>query len=195
MRVPTDGPMAAQLDCVDFPADAVEVGRIGEAWGIKGWFKVQTFSASPEAVFSSRQWYLQAPEQGSRPFDGVRLLRVREAREHSGAVVACAAGIDDRDGAETLRGCRVFVRRASFPSTRVDEFYWVDLIGLEVINREGVALGQVSELLQTAAQTVLVIRYLHGDKPCERMIPFVAAHVDAVELAARCIMVDWQPDY
>lgn len=187
--------MELPLECVELPGDAIEVGRVGDAWGVKGWFKVLAYSADPEAVFSSKLWYLLAPERGTAPFEGARLLRIREARDHSGVIVACVNGIDERDGALALRGCRIFVRRASFPSTKPDEFYWVDLIGLAVINREGVALGHVRDLLQTAAQTVLVVGYPHGDAQRERLIPFVASHVDAVDQVGRCIRVDWQADY
>ena len=125
-------------------------------------------------------------------------LAIREAREHSGAIVASAREIDDRDAAEALAGARVFVPRSSFPSTQPDEYYWVDLIGLDVVNREGVALGRVAELLQTGPQTVLVLTSeteAADGKPQRRMVPFVAAYVDAVDLAARRITVDWQPDY
>lgn len=188
-------PMSLPFDSVDLPADAVEVARIGDAWGVKGWFKVLAFSNQPEALFSSRQWYLQPPDRGARPFGGTLLMRIREAKEHSGSVVAMAHDVDDRNVAESLRGSRVFVRRASFPSTDAEEFYWVDLIGLDVVNREGESLGRVSELIQNAAQTVLVMQYVSGDKPMERMIPFVAAHVDSVDLAAKRITVDWQADY
>ncbi len=187
--------MPLPFDSVDLPADAIEVGRIGDAWGVKGWFKVLAFSAQPEALYSSRQWFLQPPDRGPVSFDGTLLLRVREAKDHSGTVVANAHDVDDRDAALALRGARVFVRRASFPSTDAEEFYWVDLIGLDVVNREGESLGQVSELIQNAAQSVLVMQYMSGDKRLERMIPFVAAHVDAVDLEGRRITVDWQADY
>ncbi len=103
--------------------------------------------------------------------------------------------VDDRDAAEALRGARVFVPRSSFPSTGTDEYYWVDLIGLQVVNREGVALGQVRELMSTGPQTVLVLAYEQDGKAQERMIPFVSAFVDKVELAEKRITVDWQPDY
>ena len=66
---------------------------------------------------------------------------------------------------------------------------------LDVVNREGVPMGQVKELLQSAAQSVLVLQYPSGDVLLERMIPFVAAFVDAVDLQARRITVDWQDDY
>lgn len=187
--------MTLELEAAELPADAIEVGRILDAWGVKGWFKVQPYSASPEALFSSRRWLLLPPEKGAKAFTGPVQLTIKEAKEHSDSVVAHADQVPDRDAAEALRGARIFVARASFPAPDKDEYYWVDLIGLDVVNREDVHLGTVRELLSTGPQTVLVLGYEHDGKPAERMIPFVAAYVDDVDLAARRIRVDWQPDY
>jgi 16S rRNA processing protein RimM len=183
------------LDAAELPADAVEVGRIADAWGVKGWFKVLPHSASPEALFSSKRWYLLPTEKGAKTFSGTVLLRVREAKEHSDMIVASAQEVDDRSAAEALKGARIFIARSSFPTAGADEYYWVDLIGLEVVNREGLALGRVRELLSTGPQTVLVIEYMQEGKPMERMIPFVSAYVDSVDLPGRRITVDWQSDY
>ena len=103
--------------------------------------------------------------------------------------------MEDRNAAEALRGARIFVSRAFFPQTAEDEYYWVDLIGLDVVNREGVALGRVRELLSTGPQTVLVLAYEEDGKARERMIPCVSAFVDKVDLPGKSITVDWQPDY
>jgi 16S rRNA processing protein RimM len=187
--------MTLELEAAALPADAIEVGRILEAWGVKGWFKVLPYSASPEALFSSRHWFLLPSEKGAKAFTGPVRLTIKEAKAHSDSVVAHADLVPDRDAAEALRGARIFVARASFPAPDKDEYYWVDLIGLEVVNREDVHLGTVRELLSTGPQTVLVIGYEQDGKPAERMIPFVAAYVDDVDLAARRIRVDWQPDY
>jgi 16S rRNA processing protein RimM len=183
------------LDAATLPEDAIEVGRIADAWGVKGWFKVIPYSNNPEALFSSKRWYLQPSERGAKTFDGTVLLRVREAKDHSDTIVVWADGIDDRNAAEALRGARVFVPRSSFPTAGDDEYYWVDLLGLDVVNREGLALGQVRDLMSTGPQTVLVIAYEQDGKTQERMIPFVAAFVDEVSLAHKRITVDWQPDY
>jgi len=183
------------VEPAELPADAIEVGRIADAWGIKGWFKVLPHSASPEALFSSKRWYLLPTERGAKTFSGTVLLRVREAKEHSGTVVASAHDVDDRTAAEALKGARIFIPRSSFPTAADDEFYWVDLIGLEVVNREGQPLGQVKELLSTGPQTVLVIEYTEDGKVLERMIPFVSAYVDSVDVAGKRITVDWQADY
>lgn len=187
--------MLTGLEAAELPADAIEVGRIADAWGIKGWFKVLPHSADPEALFSSKHWFLLPTERGVQTFAGVARLSVKEAKEHSDTVVATAHGVDDRTAAEALRGSRIFVSRASFPTAGKDEYYWVDLIGLDVINREDVALGVVKELLSTGAQTVLVMEYQEDGKTAERMIPFVSAYVDDVDLKSRRIRVDWQTDY
>jgi 16S rRNA processing protein RimM len=192
-RLPAELP--AGLEAAPLPADAIEVGRIADAWGVKGWFKVIPHSASPEALFSSRRWWLQPSERGAQTFTGTVLLRIREAKEHSDTLVAWAHDVDGRDAAELLKGARIFVPRSSFPTAADDEYYWVDLIGLDVVNREGVALGRVTDLMATGPQTVLVLEYEAGGQKAERMIPFVGAFVDKVELEAKKITVDWQADY
>ena len=131
------------FEAAELPADAIEVGRIADAWGIKGWFRVLPHSADPQALFSSRRWYLQPPDRGAKTFSGTVLLRVREAKEHSDVVVARADAVDDRATAEALRGARTFVPRSSFPTAGDDEYYWVDLLGLDVVNREEIGRAHV----------------------------------------------------
>ena len=187
--------MLPGLEAAELPVDAIEVGRILDAWGIKGWFKVLPHSADPEALFSSKHWFLLPSDKGAKTFTGVGKLSIKEAKTHSDTVVACALEVDDRSAADALRGARIFVPKSSFPKTKKDEYYWVDLIGLDVVNREGLSLGQVRDLMSTGPQTVLVIDEVQADQTLQRMIPFVAAYVDDVSLAERRILVDWQPDY
>jgi len=186
-----------QLPGATLPDDAVEVGRIGEAWGVKGWFKVFAHSSEPGALLATREWFLLPATQGPRsPFEGTVRLSVQEAREHGGVLVARAEGIADRALAEQLRGARIHVARTAFPEPQDGEYYWVDLIGLTVVNREGVVLGTVRELLPSGPQTTLVLEGEPRDgKPHERLIPFVSAFVDHVDLAERRMIVDWQPDF
>jgi 16S rRNA processing protein RimM len=174
----------------EFPADAVEVARVLDAWGVKGWFRVQPYAKDPQALFSSRRWYLRPPQgaQASLP----ALLRIRETREHGDGIVAAARDIDDRGAAEALRGARIFVPRSSFPTAGDGEFYWVDLIGMGVVNRDGVRLGEVVGLIDNGAHSVLQVR--DGEAP-ERLIPFVSAYIDRVDAGARRIDVDWGLDY
>jgi 16S rRNA processing protein RimM len=190
----------------DWPDDAIEVGRIVDAWGLKGWIKVQPFAADPQALFSSRRWFILPSEKpgparpaacaGSIP----SLLRITQAKDHGDVVVALAQEVPDRTAAEAMRGARVFVARASFPTAGPDEFYWIDLIGLRVVNRQGEALGTVTGLIDTGPHSVLrvapdVIPPGASAQESERLIPFVGAYVDAVNLERRLITVDWGLDY
>lgn len=192
------------LTTSNLPNDALEVGRILDAWGVKGWVKILPHSTDPESLFSAKTWFLQAPSAKFRPgfslFSGTVSLEVDEAKIHSGTVVAKFKGLDDRNVAEALRGAPIFLSRSSFAATATDEYYWADLIGLNVINREGVALGCVRDLMSTGPQSVLCIEYTAigedgSASPAERMIPFVSVYVDRVDLPGKCIIVDWQPDY
>jgi len=184
------------------PDDAVEVGRVIGAWGIKGAIKVLPFSAAPEALFSTKRWYIR-PAVVQRPLtvSAVPLpdqLRIIQAREHGDGIVATVQDVDDRSAAEALAGARVFVSRTSFPTPDEGEFYWVDLIGLDVVNREGVALGRVVGLLETGPHCVLRIQpsgEAGAEVAAECLVPFVDAYVDGVDREARRITVDWQPDY
>jgi 16S rRNA processing protein RimM len=183
------------LALAELPADAVEVGRIQDAWGIQGGLKVLPYSASPEALFSARRWFVQPPERGRRTFEGSALLRVRQVKAHGDALVTYAHDVPDRTAAEALKGARIFIPRSSFPSLPEGEYYWIDLIGLAVVNRQGALLGNVRDLISTGPQQVLVVGCEESGEPRERLITFVSAYVDAVDLLARRITVDWLADY
>lgn len=200
-------PVAKTNDFDDTPAwpdDAVEVGCIVDAWGIQGGIKVKPFSSDPQALFSSRRWFLQPPVGPAPKAAGTsrlpKLLKITQAREQGALVVARAQEIEDRNAAEALRGARIFISRQSFPTAKDGEYYWIDLIGLAVVNREGALLGSVTDLIDTGAHCVL--RVQRPDAPAdakpdeaERLIPFVDAYVDKVDLAERRITVDWGLDY
>lgn len=183
------------LEAAVLPKDAVEVARIADAWGVKGWFKVLAFSSDPEALFTAKEWFLLPTEKGAKNFTGCVMLPVKQARVHSDTIVATSPAVLDRNAAEALRGSRVFVAREHFPKTDDGEYYWVDLIGMQVNNREGLSMGVVRDLLATGPQTVLVLGYEEDGKERERMIPFVDAYVDRVDLPSKTITVDWQTDY
>ena len=186
-----------------FPDDAIEVGLVLGAWGIKGGIRVRPFSRDPEALFSSRRWFLRPPE----PKPGLRLpsawpavLHITSSKPQGGSVVATAQELPDRNAAEALQGARIYIARSSFPTAGDGEFYWIDLIGLAVINREGLALGRVVGLIDTGAHSVLQLRRPDAaegatGEATERLIPFVAAYIDDVNLAERRITVDWGLDF
>jgi 16S rRNA processing protein RimM len=104
--------------------------------------------------------------------------------------VAQLLGCEDRDAATALRGKEVAVPRAALPAAKENEFYWADLFGLKVVNVVGEELGVVVRIFETGANDVLVVR---GER--ERLIPFVAAVIQKVDLASGIIRVDWGADY
>lgn len=180
------------------PDDAVEVGRIQGAWGVKGWIKVQPFSQDPQALFSSKRWFLKPPEGPvARPSAATahhwpELLRVAQAREQGDGIVAAIHDLNDRDAAEALKGGRIFVSRSSFPTADEGEFYWVDLIGCDAFDADGALLGQVVRVDDHGAHAILEVL---SDSGARHLIPFVAAYVVDVDLARRCIRTEWRREY
>ncbi|MDC8786025.1 ribosome maturation factor RimM [Roseateles koreensis] len=203
-RIPADSrvtPSAAED--LAWPEDAIEVGNIVDGWGVKGWFKVQAYASDPQALFSSRRWFLRWPEGGVASAAGAkalpRVLKILSIREHGEGLVANAQDIADRNGSEGLRGARIFISRSAFPAADPDEYYWVDLIGLSVVNRQGETLGQVEGLIDAGPHSVLRIIPPGLTAPVkpdqERLVPFVSAFVDDVDLDQRVITVDWGLDF
>ena len=165
------------------PDDLVEVGRVVDAYGIKGWVKIAPFNDPTESVLrTSRRWWLA---------DG-RALDVESARVHSASIVARPAGFETREQALALKGLTLRVSRSEFPRDRDGEFYWVDLVGCRVANPAGEALGEVVAVEDHGAHPILVLSDAGG---VERMIPFIGACIVSVDTDARSIVADWQPDY
>lgn len=210
-----------------FPQDAIEVGRIIGPWGIKGAIKVASYSEDAQALFHAPIWYLLPPEQKFAPKAKVNkpvrnkdlslragsdrvptlnaqllpsILTIKDIRVQADTLKVEASEITDRNMAEALKGTRIFISRTDFPALDEGEFYWTDLIGLNVINQEGMLLGQVTDLMSNGPQSILRVAYEVGNEHgeiamAERLIPFVDAFIDEVDLQKGTVYVDWQPDY
>ncbi|MFO1361084.1 MAG: ribosome maturation factor RimM [Burkholderiales bacterium] len=160
------------------------MGRVLAPHGVKGWIKVAPFTTAPDALVRLRRWRIGGP-------DGWQEAEVAAAAVHGANVIARLAGYGDRDRAATLRGRAVGVGRDALPATGQDEHYWVDLVGLLVVNGAGEALGTVTGLFSNGAHDVLRV----GAGKGERLVPYVPAVVRSVDLAARRIEVDWGLDW
>ncbi|WUR14636.1 ribosome maturation factor RimM [[Empedobacter] haloabium] len=175
------------------PDDLVQVGFVSGAYGVVGGIRVRPFSDDADALLHVRTWWLDKP--------GLRDVDVKRARLHGGDVVAQLVGLTDRDGAEALKGAAVFVPRSQFPQLDDEnEFYWADLIGLEVENLQGERLGVVHDMMSNGPQSILRITSAPAaDTPeevaSERLIPFVDQFVIKVDKDAKKIVVDWGLDY
>lgn len=197
----TQAPDTITADTPAWPEDAIEVGRVLDAWGIKGWVKILSHSHDAEALFASRRWFLQPSEKAlpGKPHIVPPVLKILSVRDHGDGIVAQAEGVSDRSGAEALKGARIFVSRSVFPEPEDDEYYWVDLIGMTVVNPQAQPLGEVIDLIDTGPHCVLRILPVGKTAPVkpdeEILIPFVNAFVGKVDKAARTITVDWDADY
>ncbi|MGI9304680.1 MAG: ribosome maturation factor RimM [Gammaproteobacteria bacterium] len=162
----------------------VTVGRIEGVFGVRGWVKVVSFTEPRTNILDYDPWYVQLGERRS-------VRRLIDGRQRGKKIVARLEGIDDRDAAAGLLGAQVQVDVAQFADLEEGEYYWAQLIGLRVVNRHGVELGVVEDLMETGANDVLV---LGGEQ--ERLIPFVSGRViESVDIDAGVIYVDWEADF
>ena len=159
------------------------MGEIVGAFGLQGWVKVKAFTETAASLGVFPTWMVQTKE-------GWRDMALQDFEVHSKGPVAKLAGCDDRDAADALRGAQVAVTRAALGDAEEGTLYWVDLVGLEVMDESGTRLGEVEGLFEAGDTSVLVVK---GAR--ERLIPFVADYVKAVDREARRITVDWKPDY
>ena len=173
--------------------DAVVVlGEVIGAYGVRGWLKVRPFSQSPETLLGYATWWLKACGGHWRE---LRRLAGTEGRLHSGSLLVALTGIETREAALALKGAQVGVRRSALPAAGQDAYYWSDLTGLAVRNRAGVLLGEVAGLTEHGAHPLLRVSRPAGVQGPERLIPFVPAIVDRVDIEAGRIDVDWGEDY
>ena len=164
----------------------VILGRVQAPYGVNGWIKARAFTATAESLMAYPRWWLAASDGAWRE------LAVLEARRHADSVLARLEGVTRREEAATWRGASIGVPRSALPKPAADEVYLVDLIGLTVVNRDGETLGWVAGLMDTGAHAVLRVE---GAARSEHLIPLVPAYVDAIEMTAGRILVDWQADY
>lgn len=167
----------------------VVLGRIVAPFGVRGWLRVHPFGDDPESWRKMPQWWLSADAEAAP--DAWQPYVPEAVKLHSDGVVVKLAGVDDRNGAEAAEGLFIGAPREALPQPAQDEYYWADLLGLDVVNLQDQSLGQVSRLIETGANDVLVVR----DGESERLIPFVGHVVKAVDVAARLIRVDWGSDW
>ncbi len=161
----------------------IVMGRVGAPFGIKGWIKVQPFTQAVDSLLEHPTWWLGRDGRWERS-------KVEGGAAHGRSLIAKLEGCDDRKAAARLRGLDVAIPRSELPTSADGEYYWSDLIGLQVANREGVALGRVVRLIETGASPVLVV---HGTR--ERLIPFAESLIVSVDVADGTLTVDWGADF
>ncbi len=165
------------------PDGLVHFGRITGLFGVQGWVKVFSHARPREAIIDYSPWLVEI--NGDR-----REMVVEDGRAQGKGVVVKLVGVDDRDQASRLIGADIAIKFSQLPPPSKGEYYWVQLVGLEVINLAGQSFGKVDHLFETGANDVLVVR--NGK---ERWLPVTANVIREVDLEAGVIRVDWDADF
>lgn len=160
----------------------IVVGKIGSTYGIHGWLKIVTYTEFGENILTYSPWYL------TRDNHEWQEAIVEESRPHGNGIIVKLKGVETPEVARLLTGLTITITRSQLPELKKNEYYWSDLIGLTVINKDGTVFGTVAYLIETGSNDVLVVK---GDK--EHAIPFLyGTVVTAVDLARKEIHVDWE---
>jgi len=163
----------------------LHVGKISGVFGIKGWIKVFSFTGHREDILKYSPWLLKKN-------NSVKTVEVIVGQLQSKGVVAQLKGVNDRNEAEALIGWDIFIDYAKLPPAKHGEYYWSDLIGLQVENTEGILLGVIDSLLETGANDVIIVQ----GEARQHAIPFIREQIILeVDLTARKMRVDWDADF
>ncbi len=164
----------------------VMMGKIAAPYGVLGWVKVLPDTEALDGLLQYATW------QVGREDDWQSYVPVN-AKVHNDVLLVKLRGVDDRDAAFALKGKLVAVPRNELPMPKDDEYYWSDLIGLNVNNLQEIDFGEVTDVFETGANDVLVVT----DKTTkqERLIPFIDQVILKVDLDAKLIQVDWDADF
>ena len=152
------------------------MGRVAGPYGVRGWIRVQ---APQDALPGCNRWWIGGTE-----------YPVKQTKSHSGTLLAKLAGIETPEAAKKLRGSKVLVQREALPETEAGHYYLADLVGLEVVNEQGVVLGVVKQWMFNGAQDVMEVA---GDRV--RLIPWIASVVRDVDLQKKQIHIEWGADW
>jgi 16S rRNA processing protein RimM len=164
--------------------DMIVVGKISGLYGVRGWCKVFSHTEPRDNILMYSPWYLRKGNEW-------QAVEVVEGRQHGKGIIAHLQGCDDRDAAAALMGTEVAIKREQLGSLAEDEYYWSDLIGCRVETVDGVELGHIERMMETGANDVIVVA---GEREC--LIPFVQGDVVVeVDIAAKRVRVDWDPDF
>jgi 16S rRNA processing protein RimM len=166
----------------------VVMGRIVAPYGVYGWLKVLPDTEVLDGLFDYDAWWI-----GKQ--DNWREVVVEQAKIHNDVLVVKLAGVDDRDQAFACKGLQVAVPRDALPVPDDNEYYWSDLIGLAVKNQQDVDFGYVTDVFETGANDVLVVKTGKENGNIERLIPFIDQVVIAVDVVAKTMLVDWDADF
>lgn len=170
-------------------SDTLVVGKIGAPYGVKGWVKITSYTDEISGIFNYSPWMLG--EDGKE-------YQVDHWRTHNKGVIAKLVGVENRDEAEAIKNLEISIKAEQLPQLAEDEFYWRDLVGMQVVTEQGYDLGVVKELFETGANDVMLVKANANDAfgQKERMLPYLVDQViKQVDMQSNTIKVDWDPGF
>ncbi|SFX29359.1 ribosome maturation factor RimM [Marinospirillum alkaliphilum] len=170
--------------------DEILLGKITSIFGVKGWVKVYSYTDPMENLLKYSSW--QVLHNGQR-----RNFRKLDGKRHGKGLIARLEGIETPEAARLLAGAEILLSRSELPDLPQGEYYWSQLVGLDVYNQQGQFYGKVDYLLETGANDVLVVKPCTGSLDQEdRLIPWrMPEVVRQVDLEAGRLEVDWDADF
>lgn len=169
----------------------IPLGKLNGVFGVKGWVKIFSHTQPKENILTYSPWFLKRDGQWQE-------YELISGKLHGKGVIALLAGCSDRDVAMELIGAEIAVKREQLAKPASGEYYWNDLIGLAVINLDGIELGKISSMLVTGANDVIVVHGVKDSKGSkrERLIPFIFEQViQEINLEQGLMTVDWDPEF
>lgn len=167
----------------------MKVGQLKKPYGIKGWLWVFSDTDEREAIFDWQPWWIKTAT-------GIKPLTVTNWRTQGAGLVAQFEQVPDRNVAETMHGVAIWVAKESLPDLSDDEYYWSDLVGLQVVNEAEEYLGDITEMFETGAHDIMRVAPTDDSLDNEeRLIPWHKQTVLTVDMAAKTVYVAWQSDY
>jgi 16S rRNA processing protein RimM len=171
--------------------DMVVLGRIGAPFGVKGWVHIQSFTENNQNLFNYTIWYLHRNSTKKTSWQSFKLL---QWKPHGNAYVALLSECEDRDKASLLTNFEIGIPRSLLPELAEDEHYWMDLVGLSVVNEQGEILGIVDSLFETGANDVLVV-YNENEKQ-QHLLPYIPDdYILKIDRDRKQILVRWDPKW
>lgn len=162
----------------------IHLGYVSGVYGVQGWIKIFSYTAPRDKILVYPLWLLGSDQRLQR-------YSVENGRWQGKSIVVKLAGINTCDEAGQVVGRGIYIERSELPKLAGNEFYWADLVGLNVFTEDGDRLGIVDGVMETGANDVLVVR---GDR--ERLIPFVRKQiVKSVDIERGRLVVAWDPDF
>ncbi len=168
----------------------IRLGSINGSHGIRGWVRVFSHTDPMEAILDYSPWVLRKGRE-------VKEVTVSEGRLSGKRLIARLADVESRDIADALIGYEIHVAQETLLELERGNYYWFQLEGLAVRNREGTVFGRIDHMLETGANDVMVVKPTESSiDNQDRLIPYVMEEVVAeVNQEAGEVVVDWQVDY